>query len=107
MTDELKPCPFCGCKATYAKAARGWKVECEGRMGSCTMNARTHYQPQKFLAIAAWNARADLAAPLNDPRVKALAEALRDMTALAIQLGAIDLETRDALAALSALENNK
>lgn len=48
-----------------------------------------------------------LAAKLDDPRVKALAEALRDMTALAIQLGAIDLETRDALAALSALEENK
>ena len=47
------------------------------------------------------------ATPLDDPRVKALAEALLDMTALAIQLGAIDLETRDALAALSALEGKQ
>ena len=51
--------------------------------------------------------RDDLLAALDDPRVKALAEALRDMTALAMQLGAIDLETRDAIAALSALEENK
>ena len=52
-------------------------------------------------------AKLNTANPLDDPRVAALAEALLDMTALAIQLGAIDLETRDALAALSALEENK
>jgi Lar family restriction alleviation protein len=59
MTDTLKPCPFCGGKATAAKSIKGWKVECEGRMGSCLINARTHYQPQKHLAYTAWNTRSE------------------------------------------------
>ena len=62
MTDapKLKPCPFCGGAATWAYGSRGWKVECEGRFGACAINARTHYQPAKHLAVAAWNTRADL-----------------------------------------------
>jgi hypothetical protein len=58
--NELKPCPFCGGKAHVAKTLRGWKVECQGRMGSCYMNARTHYQPHKFLAVTAWNTRTEI-----------------------------------------------
>lgn len=61
MSEELIPCPFCGSEATFAKTSKGWKVECIARMGSCHMNARTHYQPQKYLAVNAWNTRADLA----------------------------------------------
>jgi hypothetical protein len=57
---ELKPCPFCGGEAHVAKTLRGWKVECQGRMGSCYMNARTHYQPHKFLAVTAWNTRTEV-----------------------------------------------
>jgi hypothetical protein len=55
---KLLPCPFCGGEATHAKSVRGWKVECEGRMGSCFMNMRTHYQTEKHLAYNAWNTRA-------------------------------------------------
>lgn len=65
MSEELKPCPFCGGEATWAKANRGWKVECEGRFGSCFMNARTHYQPTKLLALNAWNTRSDSVEPLE------------------------------------------
>lgn len=76
MTDaQLKPCPFCGGEATWAKTNKGWKVECEGRFGSCFMNARTHYQPHKHMAITAWNTRADLS-----PSVKQL-EWFRDLKA--------------------------
>ena len=55
---DLKNCPFCGGKATFAKTTKGWKVECEGRWGTCTINARTHYQPTKGQAVDAWNRRA-------------------------------------------------
>lgn len=55
---DLKNCPFCGGKATFAKTTKGWKVECEGRWGTCTINARTHYQPTKGQAVDARNRRA-------------------------------------------------
>lgn len=55
----LKPCPFCGASAeAYMKGGK-WAVQCTARMGSCFVNARTHYNPQKTLAITAWNTRAD------------------------------------------------
>lgn len=68
-SDALRPCPFCGGRATHAKTVKGWKVECEGRMGSCTMNARTHYQPTKWNAYDAWNRR------VLDDRAAAISEA--------------------------------
>ncbi len=56
--DALLPCPFCGNAATYAYSkTKGWKAECEGRWGTCTINARTHYQPTKAQATDAWNRR--------------------------------------------------
>jgi hypothetical protein len=75
---DLKPCPFCGGEATYAFTGKGWKVECDGRFGSCRINARTHYQPQKILAEYAWNTRATptLSAAMELPEVKALVESL-------------------------------
>lgn len=67
MLEALKNCPFCGGPATFAKATRGWKVECEGRWGTCTINARTHYQPTKSQAVDAWNRRAYLEAVGGEP----------------------------------------
>lgn len=87
MTDkapDLLPCPFCGGKATHAYTLKGWKVECEGRMESCAINARTHYQPHKFLAVTAWNTRAR--ADLLDEAVKVL-EASRVLTTEAAGVG--------------------
>jgi Lar family restriction alleviation protein len=76
---DLLPCPFCGGKATHALTSKGWVVECEGRMGSCTMNARTHYQQTKYAAYDAWNRRDPaviLAAAMQLPEFKAMVEAV-------------------------------
>ena len=52
MTDELKPCPFCGWSATvrsYGKEA--WYVIC------CGCNIRKGIYPTREKAIEKWNER--------------------------------------------------
>ena len=74
---ELKPCPFCGCDATTVYAKRGWKGECSNRFGTCTVNARTHYQPTKPQAIDAWNRRASEPLHPDDAAVDRFASAMK------------------------------
>ena len=59
MSDELKPCPFCGAKA--------WLNDYEAKFGDMTVQSRCPqctfcgcnlgYFPTKAKAIAAWNRR--------------------------------------------------
>lgn len=59
--NELKPCPFCGGKATISKTIDGmnWQIVCRGEC-RCT----SAYFAQKENTVAAWNRRA---APENKP----------------------------------------
>lgn len=82
---DLKNCPFCGGKATFAKTTKGWKVECEGRWGTCTINARTHYQPTKGQAVDAWNRRA-LQAVGPEPAVAVKWEQLSEIINAAVKV---------------------
>ncbi|MFR5049414.1 MAG: Lar family restriction alleviation protein [Faecalispora sporosphaeroides] len=52
--DELKPCPFCGGKASIGKTIDGmnWQIVCRGEC-RCT----SAYFAQKENAVAAWNRR--------------------------------------------------
>ena len=62
MTDELKPCPFCGGEAKYYHRDddSGWSntdwVSCSGDCGASTCMHETKEQ-----AVSAWNTRTDLA----------------------------------------------
>ncbi len=56
MSEELKPCPFCGKPAYMADHDCGWMVEC--------INEKCHIQPmtrdafhREAEAIKAWNTR--------------------------------------------------
>ena len=53
---ELKPCPFCGCKAVARKnIANQWIVQC----GSCDVGRGNHADMPKEFVIKAWNFRAN------------------------------------------------
>jgi hypothetical protein len=71
MEGELKPCPFCGGEAACIEET-AWVIGCFN--GQCAAEPSV-WEPSKEMAITAWNTRADLAIPLDDPRVKALVEA--------------------------------
>lgn len=60
MSDELKPCPFCGCTANFQKTITDASIWCLG----CRVNVvRVHYMGQTKdwdatpRVIAAWNRR--------------------------------------------------
>ena len=77
MTDELKPCPFCGGEATCIENgshSTAWEIGCYN--GQCAAKPSV-WEPRKEVAITAWNIRADLATPLNDPRVEALMDLIK------------------------------
>ena len=50
---ELKPCPFCGMEAVFARDIVGWLVVCK----SC--GARTGWFRDEYnhMAVAVWNRR--------------------------------------------------
>ena len=107
MSDELKPCPFCGAGATWKRSGIGWAVHCGQRFGACFMNARTHYQNDKYSAIRAWNTRDDLPATdaqaLANEKVKALVEALEVIAGEGCERSSwFQSKARAALAAMEA-----
>lgn len=62
MTDDLKPCPFCGservCVAAEGESgadARGLSLPYQARCQSCGAQATARFQ--RSLAIDAWNQR--------------------------------------------------
>jgi len=109
MTDELKPCPFCGGEAACIEET-AWVIGCFN--GQCAA-APSVWEPSKEMAIAAWNTRADLAAtPLDDPRVFGLVKKARAVvdrwdSPLWKNLSHTGESIADLRAALSALEKNK
>ena len=57
---ELKPCPFCGGKASFltveqTDGTRGYEVSCEN--AACEVCSCTMLHPTKAEAAAAWNRR--------------------------------------------------
>ncbi len=54
MSEELKPCPFCGGPAELIKTARGnFFVQC-----ACCCNGTLYYRTEKD-AVQHWNRRAE------------------------------------------------
>ena len=72
MSEELKPCPFCGNKAELfcTKGTEDWAVVCQHP--ECGCNARILYCDTKEEAIEQWNRRT------SDPEKQKLVEALED-----------------------------
>lgn len=53
MSDELKPCPFCGAPADLIKGTFGYYVQCAGEL----CNAKLGDWVEVKYAIQAWNTR--------------------------------------------------
>lgn len=78
MTDELKPCPFCGGEAEYHSdkgptgEVYGWVGcnQCDAMSVHCDVRSM---QPEETHPIDAWNTRAD------DARIAALEQRVREL----------------------------
>jgi Lar family restriction alleviation protein len=57
MTEQLKPCPFCGEPAELFRVMLKWRVQCTKAIDGCGME--TSFFLDKERAIAAWNRRAE------------------------------------------------
>lgn len=128
MSEELKPCPFCGGEAACIEDgshSTAWEIGCYN--GQCAAEPSV-WEPRKEVAITAWNTRANLATPmrcaecdcekggadcnwiatptpLDDPRVEALMDLIKRAEHNIPEY--YTLWHSDARAALSALEENK
>jgi Lar family restriction alleviation protein len=70
---ELKPCPFCGSSSNLDWTRHSY-VSCD----NCDVFGPSYDYPMS--AISAWNTRtATIPDPLDDPRVKALVEAMKNV----------------------------
>lgn len=56
---ELKPCPFCGSKATLHERTDGFYVDCASQYRFCTVLPSTWIYKTEEDAIEAWNRRVD------------------------------------------------
>ncbi len=61
MSDELKPCPFCGgeAKAFYCEESGTFDVQCQQCGAIPFIGSRTSERKTMADVIAAWNARAE------------------------------------------------
>lgn len=59
MENKLKPCPFCGSKATLHERADGFFVDCSTQFGFCSVMPATWVFKSEDEAIEGWNRRAD------------------------------------------------
>ena len=106
MTDELKHCP-CGAEAQIVNVTMlgcSYVICTDCRMQSDGGNILGIDR-----AVAAWNTRADLATPLDYPRVKALVEAANGVVNEYYNQvhGPVIYNIKNLDAALSALEENQ
>ena len=62
MTDELKPCPFCGGEAHISASSDGYGVECWNRR---CIDMQMDELPTEAEAIDAWNTRAERTCTLD------------------------------------------
>lgn len=59
MTQELKPCPFCGSKAEVSVMDTGYAyVWCSADEDACEFRPETFAHPSESEAAAIWNRRA-------------------------------------------------
>lgn len=64
MSEELKPCPFCGNTKMLVYEEKGrfgfteWIVECDSHYCACQPTAHDSYQTKEE-AVEAWNTRAE------------------------------------------------
>lgn len=57
MSEELKPCPFCGSKAEFDPLSLGVSVYCPNE--ECPTTPETGYCDTQEAAVAAWNRRSE------------------------------------------------
>lgn len=58
--NELKPCPFCGGKATLHEIADGqFYIDCAMQLGFCSVMPSTWTYNTEEEAVEAWNRRVD------------------------------------------------
>ena len=65
MSEELKPCPFCGRKPSKVREIHTptisntfYRVECKAPLSKCGVNPQTRFFESRDAAIKAWNRRA-------------------------------------------------
>ncbi len=76
MSEELKPCPFCGGDAFLHESDEFWYVSCN----HC-INQTTHFYNGKDIVIDRWNTRVD------DAKLKLAVEALEQLADICINCG--------------------
>lgn len=72
ISDELKPCPFCGGDARLDSGFDSYWIECK-HCGATAEGDKTH-----DTAIASWNKRAPVASSISDDELEKLALKLCD-----------------------------
>ncbi len=59
MSEELKPCPFCGSGACVYRDLFWFRVNCPNNHGRCALSVYTDPFRSRQAAIDAWNLRSE------------------------------------------------